>query len=69
MYDNSGYGPTFGSGHDLKIVSNANSNTGSYCNLGNTYTVPPGGDMHAFFTGARYFQVAEYEVFAIDASA
>jgi hypothetical protein len=42
MYNNKGYGPTFGSGHDLHVANNANVGASSYTNLGNTYELPPG---------------------------
>ena len=32
----SGYGPTFGGGHDLYIANGANANSSSYSNLGHT---------------------------------
>jgi hypothetical protein len=66
---NEGYGPVFGGGNDFYIHSNANTNTSSFTNLGNTYTLPAGGGRTTFFTGAQHFQPAEYEVFAIDPSA
>jgi hypothetical protein len=72
MFDNAAYGPTFGDfggSHDLHIASNANTNTFSCTDLGNTYTLPAGGGAKTFFTGAFNFQPAEYEVFAIDPSA
>ena len=61
---NSGYGPTFGGGHDLHISENANTNTSSYSGLGNSYQCPP-GQQSTFFTGARNFTVANYEVFGL----
>jgi hypothetical protein len=68
MYDYAGEGPIFG-GDDLLIESNANTSTFSCTHLGGTYTLPAGGGAQTFFTGARHFQPAEYEVFAIDPSA
>jgi len=69
MRDYAGWGPGFGHANDLHIVTNANTNTSSYTRLGNTYALPAGGGASTFFTGARNFQPAEYEVFAIDPSA
>ena len=69
MRDYAGNGPIFGGGTDLVIYSNANTNTNSFTNLGSTYTLPAGGGATTFFTGAKKFQPAEYEVFAIDPSA
>jgi hypothetical protein len=51
IYDNSGYGPTFGGGHDL----NAQNNTW-YANNGNTY---------ANINLPSSFTVDEYEVFQV----
>jgi len=67
VYHISGYGPTFGGGHDLCIVSNPNqSNTNtSYTNTGHTYQLPDGVADYCFLTGARDFGVAEYEVFQV----
>ncbi len=36
-YHNSGYGPLFGSGGDIKIQDSANNNNNSTANIGNTY--------------------------------
>jgi hypothetical protein len=36
----SSYGPTFGSGHDLHISDNSNSNTSSYVSVNNAYNMP-----------------------------
>ena len=61
IYCNSSYGPTFGGG-DLRISNNANENTDSYSELGNTYECPP----HAtdtFLVGTANFTVNELEVF------
>jgi hypothetical protein len=61
-YGHASYGPTFGSGHDLHIAANANSNATSYSNLsGYRDTTGKGQNL---FTGGRSFQVAEVEVFA-----
>ena len=65
IYYNSGYGPTFGGGHDLLISGNANKNASSYSGLGNSYECPPGQQSTAFFTGARTFTVTNYEVFGL----
>ena len=58
---NSNYGPVFGWGNDLWILSKANTNSGS-SRLGNTYQLPP-GQQSTFFTGAQNFTVTDYEVF------
>ena len=68
LYHYSGYGPTFGRGHDIRISNNANSNTGSYINFGFTYQPPPGYAVgttktKALFAGTNYFTPSEVEVF------
>ena len=59
---NSSYGPAFGGGHDLYVSNNANISGASYSDLGHTYQLPA-GQQSAFFTGARNFNVTDYEVF------
>jgi len=65
IYCNSGYGPTFGSGHDLHIPNAPNSSNG-YVNLTNTYQCPTGQNANTFLTGNRNFLVNEMEVFGFD---
>ena len=68
IFAHSGYGPTFGSGHDLFIGSNSNSNADSYINWGGTYELPGGythgGNGRTWICGYR-FQTTEIEVFAL----
>ena len=59
-----GYGPTFGDGNDLHISGNANTNSNSYSDLGNSYRCPP-GQQNTFFTGDESFTVTDYEVFGL----
>ena len=59
---NSGYGPTFGGGHDLHIPNAPHSNNG-YIALGNSYQCPTGQNGSTFLTGNRNFTVNEMEVF------
>ena len=42
IYSYSGYGPTFGGGHDLFIANNAGSTTDSLTKFGRSYQPPPG---------------------------
>ena len=66
IYRYSGYGPTFGGGHDIKIADNANSNTNSYTNFGesNYYSVPSGvQNSYTVLAGTRNFTPDEVEVF------
>ncbi|XP_073227546.1 uncharacterized protein [Porites lutea] len=50
IYDCSSYGPTFGGGHDIKIVDYASSGSSSYTYLGHTYTPPSGYSYGSTFT-------------------
>jgi len=64
IYRSSGYGPTFGYGHDIYIADNANSNTNSYTNFGNSYSVPSGvQDSTIILAGTYNFTPDEMEVF------
>jgi hypothetical protein len=59
----SDYGPRF---HDINVSDNCTENTKSYTsNFGNWYTNATGLDGKTFFTGSKYFQVKEIEVFEI----
>jgi regulator of replication initiation timing len=62
IYDHSGYGPTFGSNHDLHINNNPTSNS-NYSNLGGSYSYSPLG--RQYFTSGQNFIVSEIEVFAL----
>ena len=63
----SGYGPTFGGGHDFYIANNSNQNSTSYSNLCHSYALAgyTNGTTQAqnFLAGAYNFQVTEIEVF------
>ena len=66
IYRDSGYGPTFGDGHDIYIADNANSNAKSYADLGqyNDYHVPSGvHDPFTILAGTEYFSPDDWEVF------
>jgi uncharacterized protein YjbI with pentapeptide repeats len=67
MYCDSSCGPTFGygGGHDIAVWDSAN-NFDSDTTLGYSYTLPDGiEDGTTFFTGARYFQASEVEVYRV----
>ena len=64
IYCDSSYGPTFGDGHDLHISNDANTSSFSESNLGYSYQLPT-GQQSTFFTGAKNFNVTDYEVFGI----
>ena len=68
IYGNSGYGPTFGSGHDIYIANSAGYNTNSYSNLGDGYVQLAGyrqgsNDARSLLAGSYKFQPHEVEVF------
>ena len=64
IYKHSSYGPIFGAGHDIIIYSNANSNTYSYTNFGNSYSVPSEvQDKNTILAGTNNFTPDEVEVF------
>ena len=62
IYRYSGYGPTFGEGHDIYIANNANSNSNT--NFGDSYYVPSGvQDKKTILAGTYKFTPDEVEVF------
>lgn len=61
IYDNSGYGPTFGAGHDIYVVNNALSSTSSYTNGGNSYNIPSYPNFQ-LTDGTKQFKVKDYIV-------
>jgi len=64
IYGGQSYGPTFGGGHDLRIADNANQNTHSYTNFGNSYSLPNGvTDRSNILAGTSPFSPDEVEVF------
>lgn len=61
--------PTFGGGHDIYISSDANSNTNSYTDFGqsNYYAVPSVvKDLYTILAGTRSFSPDEVEVYYLD---
>ena len=64
IYKLSDFGPTFGQGHDIKIANNANSNSQSHSDSGNSYTVPSGvSNRRSILAGTESFSPDEIEVF------
>lgn len=67
-YGNPKYCPVLGTG-DILVASNANENTQSYTNFGNSYKCPPGityqSSGQTFLTGSKYYQASEIEVFMV----
>ncbi|XP_020623000.1 neural cell adhesion molecule 2-like isoform X2 [Orbicella faveolata] len=58
------HGPTFGGGHDICINDYANSNSNSYTNFGDSYSVPSGvQDRKTILAGSYKFTPVEVEVF------
>jgi hypothetical protein len=64
LYDETSYGPTFGSGHDLYIADQCNSNTTSRSTLGYSFSNSSGSS--SVLTGTKNFQVKEIEVFVME---
>ncbi|XP_078383111.1 uncharacterized protein LOC144665695 [Oculina patagonica] len=65
IFRSSDRGPTFGGGHDICIADNANSNTNSYTDFGesNYYSVPSGvQSKYTILAGTRNFTPDEVEV-------
>jgi hypothetical protein len=67
IYRGSGFGPTFGGGHDLYIDGNAGSNTDSYTRFGRAYQPPPGynfgeSNTRSLLPGSFYFTPSQIEV-------
>ena len=63
IFCHSGYGPSFGGGHDVHIADNANGNRQSYSNFW-SYQVPPGTrTSNALLAGSRNFTPTDIEVF------
>jgi len=63
--DDRTWGPTFGNGLDIQIMSDSNTNTGSSTNFPGSYTDTTGIPAGTLFTGARNFKTADIEVYAI----
>jgi len=65
IYRHNGYGPLFGSGHDLLIYNVPNANNCS-AKLNNSYECPDGENATTFLTGSENFRVDEMEVFGFE---
>ena len=67
IYSSKYYGPTFGSGHDLYIRSDANVNVGSYTLMGYSYSPPHGCRMKSWCDvlggSNRGWKIKEIEVY------
>ncbi|CAF3999523.1 unnamed protein product [Rotaria sp. Silwood1] len=64
VYHHSGYGPTFGSGHDMHLANASNSNNSSYIGFPSGYLDTTGKGNNTF-TGARNFSASDIEVFKL----
>jgi hypothetical protein len=70
IYGNSGYGPTFGGGHDIYIVGASNQSTSSYSNFGHSFDCSPMGGSYSstqaqsFLAGSYSFKTSEIEVYS-----
>ena len=64
VYCEPSYGPTFGGGHDLHIINNANGNQESYSNCSYSYQAPPGtAQANSLLAGSYNFTPTEIEAF------
>jgi hypothetical protein len=66
IYCSSRYGPTFGSGNDLYVANDSNSNNSSHTSLGTSYVNDTSIHGQQVFTGECYFTVQEIEVFSMN---
>jgi hypothetical protein len=57
------YGPTFGGGYDIHICNNANTEAGSYSNLGHSYQHPQPSQGRSYLAESYHFQLSEIEVY------
>ena len=67
IYCSSGYGPTFGGGHDLYICNNPQQVNQSHRISGNSYELPAGyaygsAQTYSLLAGQYYFLTTEIEV-------
>lgn len=69
-YNNPNYLSTFGGGHDLHICNNCNQSTGSYSNLGYSFSTSDivYGQISAknYLAGSYNFKVKEIEVYSLE---
>jgi hypothetical protein len=67
IYGGPDYGPTFGSGCDIHIHNNPNTEKSSCSKLGNAYNHPQytkrSNEIQCFLAGSHYFQLSEIEVY------
>ena len=65
IHQNSGYGPTFGRGHDIYIANNASNNTNSHTHFAYSYSFPSGvkNSGKKILAGTIHFTPDEVEVF------
>lgn len=66
IYCSINYGPTFGTGHDLRIANNPNTMNSCSARLSNCYQIPAGQKATSFFTGGETFHLTELEVFSFE---
>ncbi|CAF0818161.1 unnamed protein product [Adineta steineri] len=64
IYDDSDSGPRFGSGADMRVCDNSNSNYASYTIFPTSYNDTTGKGKNTF-TGAKNFSTSEIEVFQL----
>ena len=65
IYCRSNYGPTFGTGNDIRVVDRCNSTDKNYCNGNQTYELPAGVNPDTYIAGTHNFKVKEIEVYSV----
>ena len=65
IYDNSGYGPTFGNDHDIYIANGCKSNQSNYCNSNYSYGFYNSYNLINTGNQQTAYQVADYKVYLI----
>ena len=65
MYGDARYGPIYGAGNDIRVISNCHQTEGSYTKLGHSYDTSrcDAAQNHNFLCGRKSFLVTDYEVF------
>ncbi len=70
IYDDKGYGPTFGDNHDIYIDGDFSMNTKNWAGIGKSYELPAGiswntDEQRTYLAGTEKFQVLDIETYAL----
>ena len=69
IYSSNFYGPTFGTGYDLCVADQSNTNTNSYSYLGSAYQFKSSSHVKSYssyLAGSNYFETVEVEVYHLN---